>query len=741
MRSNERYRCEQGDIGMKAVTQNLKSGKMQVEDIPPPTLRPEGVLVRVRRSLISLGTERAVLELASMGMVGKARQRPDLVAKVLNKARQEGLWNTFKVIRNLMDSPIPLGYSCAGEIIAVGEDATEFAPGDRIACAGLNFANHAEIDYVPRNLAVKLPAAVSYDAACFVTVGAIAMQGVRLAHLQLGDKVVVMGLGLVGQIVAQLVRCAGGTVIATDLDPSKLELAARLGAHHIVADGPLDAVVKDATGGHGADAVIVCAASKSSDPLRRAGALSRLKGRVIVVGDVGMDIERRAFFEKELEVVVSRSYGPGRYDPSYEARGIDYPLPYVRWTEQRNMQSFLELVARGTVDVASLVTHRFAIADAAAAYRVVTGEVDERAIAMLLEYDGPADLPARVALPAAKATASSTTIRLGVIGAGQFAKAVLLPAFAANRQLQIHAVSTASGLTARDVGQRYGARFCTSDAHEVIADPEIDAILIATRHDLHGRLAAQAIRAGKAVFVEKPLAIDSDSLAQVQAALAAADSPRLLVGYNRRFSPLAQECKSFFADRVEPIAIVYRVNAGSFPADSWVFDPKEGGGRIIGEVCHFVDFICFLTGARPQRLFAEALPGKGPATARDSVCITLRMTDGSVGTIQYLANGDTSVPKEYVEVYCGGRTAILDNFRSLAMHQGNKRKTRRLLNQAKGHGEEVAAFIGAVAGGGEMPIDVETLVAVTQATFLVHASLDVGEVLPCGSPLPALQPY
>jgi predicted dehydrogenase len=395
------------------------------------------------------------------------------------------------------------------------------------------------------------------------------------------------------------------------------------------------------------------------------------------------------------------------------------------------MQSFLDLVARGNVDVMPLVTHRFAIADAAAAYRVVTGEADERAIAMLLEYDGPAELPTRVALPVAKVAGLDRPVRLGVIGAGQFAKAVLLPALAANKQVTVHAVSTASGLTARDVAQRYGARFCTSNAEEVIADPEIDAVLIATRHDLHGLLTAQAIQAGKAVFVEKPLAITHESLLQVQAAVAAAASPRLLVGYNRRFSPLAVKCKAFFAERLEPMFVTYRVNAGSFPADSWVFDPKEGGGRILGEVCHFVDFICYLTGARPQRIFAEALPGSGPrAMGRDSITIALRMTDGCVGTIHYLANGDPSVPKEYVEVFCGGRTAILDNFRSLSLHQGNRSRSHRLLNQAKGHSEEVDAFVGAIASGASMPIDMETLIAVTQTTFLVHTSLDLGEAVP-----------
>ena len=713
---------------MKAVTQNLKTGRMQVEEIPPPALRPEGVLVRVRRSLISLGTERAVIELASKGLVGKARQRPDLVSKVLNKARQEGLWSTYKVIRNLIDSPIPLGYSCAGEIIAVGEEATEFRPGDRVACAGLNFANHAEIDYVPRNLAAKLPAGLSYDAACFVTIGAIAMQGVRLANLSLGDKVVVMGLGLVGQVAAQLARCAGATVVATDPDATKTELAQRLGAHHAVPEALLAGVVEQVCGGQGADAVIVCAATKSSEPLKRAAALARLKGRVVVVGDVGLDLERRPFFEKEIELVISRSYGPGRYDPAYEVRGIDYPLPYVRWTEQRNMQSFLEMVARSDVDVVPLVTHRYAIADAETAYKVVTGEVHERAIAMLLEYEGSTDPSPRISLPIKAERPLDRPLRLGIIGAGQFAKAVLLPAFAADKRVQIHAVCTASGLTARDVGQRYGANFCTSDATEIIGEPAIDAVLIVTRHDQHAALAAQALRAGKAVFVEKPLAITLDALVQVQDAIMETVNPRLHVGYNRRFAPHAAKCKAFFAGRTEPLFVTYRVNAGSFPADNWVFDPKEGGGRILGEVCHFVDFICYLTDATPARIHAESLPGKGPRTLeRDSVSIVLRMTDGSLATIHYLANGDPGVAKEYVEVYCGQRTAIIDNFRTLSLHRDNRSSTHRLLNQAKGHAEEVAAFVRSVVGGEPMPVDADVLVAVTQTTLLVHASLDVGE--------------
>jgi len=720
---------------MKVVIQNLKSGQLQVDVAPPPALQPSGILVRVRRSLISLGTEKAVIDLANKGPLGKARARPDLARKVINKARQEGYWNTYQVVKNLISSPIPLGYSCAGEVIAVGAEALEFRVGDRVACAGLNYANHAEVNYIPRNLAVKIPEGLPYDAACFVTLGAIAMQGVRLAEIELGEKVVVMGLGLVGQLTAQLARCAGAAVLATDLDPSKAELAAKLGAHQVVSNPKqLAGAVAQFTNGQGADAVLICAATKSDDPARSAAEISRLKGRVIIVGDVGMNLERRAYFEKELKLVVSRSYGPGRYDPSYEARGVDYPLPYVRWTEGRNMLSFLELAAREDIDIAPLITHRFPIAEAESAYQLMTGERQEPAIAVLLEYDGDEPQPARInlaGLSAAKPRGAKSSLNrplnLGVIGAGQFAKGVLLPIFAKQRAMRLHAFCTSSGLTSKDVAERYGASYCASDPAEIINDKEIDAVLIATRHNQHAPLAAAALRAGKAVFVEKPLAITPELLADLCEAAREVETPRLMAGFNRRFSPLAVRLKEFFAASREPKFISYRVNAGSFPPENWVFDPVEGGGRIIGEVCHFVDLICYLTGALPRRVFAEALSGPGhPALERDSVTITLRMSDDSVGVIHYMANGDASVSKEYIEMFGGQRTAILDNFRSLALHQGNSRRRHRLFNQAKGHAEEVAAFMQALESDAPMPIDFETLVAVTQTTFLIHRSLDSG---------------
>lgn len=712
---------------MKAVLQDMKSGELTVADVPSPTLQSGGILVQVRRSVISLGTERSVIALARKGPLGKARDRPDLVRKVMNRARQEGVLSTYNVVRNLLSSPIPLGYSCAGRVLAVGAAVSEFRVGDRVACAGLGFANHAEIDYIPRNLATRIPDGVPDDSAAFVALGAIALHGLRLGSANLGESVLVLGLGLVGQITAQLARAAGATVVGYDPDPHKAALAERLGTH-VVSTKATDLLprIRSITGGSGVDLVLICAASKSDAPIRLAAAAARLRARVIIVGDVPLKLERRPFFEKEIEVKVSRSYGPGRYDPAYELRGVDYPLPYVRWTERRNMSAFIDLLAKGAIDVEPLVTHRYPIGDAQRAYEIVTGGEMKKALAIVLEYADsvPADAPARVTIKGARRGATPASVRLGVIGAGQFATGILLPEFQKHKQVQVMGVCTASGLTSRNSAERYGAEYCTSDSSQIMDDERINVVVIATRHDQHANLIAKAIRSGKTVFCEKPLASTRDGLAEVTAALAAAPNPRLMIGFNRRFSPLAQECRAFIREGNAPQSILYRVNAGTVASDSWVLDPVIGGGRIIGEVCHFIDFACFLTDSLPVRVFAEqvAVAGEGVAD-RESVSVVAALADGSVAMIQYTSSGDPSVPKERIEVASASRMAILDNFRSLSMHSDNARRRHRLLNQSKGHREEVAACVGAVTGGTEMPMDIDTQLAVTRATFAIEESL------------------
>jgi len=707
----------------------MKSGGLSVGDVPPPTLQRGGVLVQVTRSVISLGTERSIIALAKKGPIGKAQDRPDLARKVLNRARQEGLWNTYQVVKNLLASPIPLGYSCAGRVIAVGSEVSELRVGDRVACAGLGFANHAEVNYIPRNLATKIPDGVSEDGAAFVAIASIAMHGLRLAQLSLGESVLVLGLGLVGQIAVQLARAAGATVIGFDPDPAKAELARRSGAR-IVATSARELLgqIREATGGHGVDAVLICAAARSDGPLKLAAQASRLRGRVISVGDVPLRLDRRAFFEKEIEVRVSRSYGPGRYDPGYEVRGIDYPLAYVRWTERRNMAAFLELLAQGTVDLSPLITHRFDIARAEAAYEVVTGPEGKRALAIVLEYPAPdvvaAPAPA-IHLRNGRPAASGASVRLGVIGAGQFAKGILLPEFRKHRDVEFVGVCTASGLTSRSPAERYGAQFATSDAEDILADARINTVVIATRHEQHADLVAGALRAGKAVFCEKPLASTVAGLEKVVEALnASLAEPRLLIGFNRRFSPLAVAARDFVRHGSAPQSILYRVNAGPVQPDNWVIDPVSGGGRIVGEVCHFIDFACFLTGSTPTRVFAEQVAAAGERIAdRESVSVVVTFADASVAVIQYVTSGDTSVAKERVEIAAGGRTAILDNYRTLSLHDDNRVKRRRLLNQQKGHAEEVAAFVRSIATGTDMPISIETQLAVTRATFAIEASL------------------
>lgn len=712
---------------MKAVLQDMKSGELRLTDVPAPALQPGGLLVQVHRSVISLGTERSVIALAKKGPIGKAKDRPDLARKVLNRARQEGFWSTYQVVRNLLSSPIPLGYSCAGQVVMVGADVAEFRVGDRVACAGLGFANHAEINYIPRNLATRIPNEVSYDSAAFVAIAAIAMHGVRLASLSLGESVFVLGLGLVGQIAVQLARAAGATVIGFDPDPEKAALAARMGAH-VVSSRASELLprVRELTDGHGADAVLICAASKSEAPMRLAAQVARLRARAIVVGDVPLKLERRPFFEKEIELQVSRSYGPGRYDPAYELRGNDYPLAYVRWTERRNMSAFLDLVAKQSISVEPLITHRFPIASAERAYEIVTGPESRRALAIVLEYAAAeATVGAgRLELKPRASTATATPLRLGVIGAGQFAKGILLPHFLKRKEVRFVGLCTASGLTSRRPAERYGAEYCTSDPSEILQDPHVNTVVIATRHDQHASLVAEAIRAGKAVFCEKPLAATRAGLAEVTAAIAESPGARLMVGFNRRFSPLAQECRTFVREGGAPQSVLYRVNAGPVLPDSWVLDPVAGGGRIVGEICHFLDFACFLTDSLPVRIFAEQVAVAGErVTDRESVSVVVQFADGSVATIQYTSCGDPSVEKERLEVAAASRMAVLDNFRRLSLHADNRRRRRRLLNQSKGHAEEVAAFVEAIAKGTPMPIGLDTLMAVARATFAIEDSL------------------
>jgi predicted dehydrogenase/threonine dehydrogenase-like Zn-dependent dehydrogenase len=715
---------------MKAVLQNFKTGDMAVEDVPPPALKPYGVLVANTASLVSAGTEKAVIELAKMNPLQKAQARPDLVKKVLSKAGQEGMISTARIVMNLVSAPLPLGYSCAGIVTQVGARVADISPGQRVACAGLGYANHAEMVYVPRNLFVPIPENVSYEEAAFVTVGAIALHGVRQAELTLGETVVIIGMGLVGQIAAQICAASGCRVFCIDLDPQKIELAQKLGADGGIAGSDHNAIkasVLDFTNGRGADAVLITAGTKSNGPIELAPELSRDRARVVAIGDVGHNVPRRAYYEKEIDLRQSRSYGPGRYDPNYEERGQDYPAGYVRWTENRNMEAFLELVSRGRIRLTPLLTHRFDIEEAEKAYDLLLGEVKEPYIGILLDYNEQKPQPSSITIKETKPyNFGKGQVRLGIIGAGQFAQGVLLPALKNCADVTFKSFATSSGLTSVNVARKYGAEKCTSDYKEILADKDVDAVLIATRHDSHATIVIEALQAGKHCFVEKPLALDESELNRIISVKRQSDLI-LLTGYNRRFSPLAKKLKEEIGDT--RLVMQYRVNAGFIPGAHWHQDHESGGGRIIGEVCHFIDVMQFICGGMPVSVEARAVNDGNSPTDPDNVIVSLAFSDGSIGTIAYAASGDSGFPKERVEVFGGGKVGIIDNWRRLLV-QGNGRKYSKKcwLQAEKGHRQEMQAFIESVRTGRD-PISFESQVQTARATFAIQESLRTGTVV------------
>lgn len=718
---------------MKQILQNYKTGEVTVADVPPPVAQAGRVLVRAAASLISAGTERMAVELGRKSLLGKARERPDLVRQVIRKAQAEGVSSTLAAVRAKLDASNALGYSAAGTVFAVGEGVTEFRAGQRVACAGAGFASHAELLSVPKNLCVALPDAVDFEAAAFGTLGAIALQGVRLAEPTIGEAVVVLGLGLLGQLTVQLLKANGCRVFGIDTDPTRVALARTLGADDgALAGDAARAAVMHWSRGRGADAVLITAATSSDQPVEFAGEVSRLKGRVVAVGLVGMNVPRKIYYERELTLKVSMSYGPGRYDPEYEERGHDYPFPYVRWTEGRNIEAFLDLVASGSVDVRPLITHRFPIEEGERAYQLISGETSEAYLGVLLTYDTERELAGRVELRApTKAGAASVRegaarVRVGLIGAGSYAQKFLLPNFK-EAGAEFVSVATATGVTARDVGRKYDFARSVSGADAVLEDGDVNLVVIATRHDSHAELARRALERGRHVFVEKPLALDDAQLDAVLSA-ARASNASLMVGFNRRFSPHARAAHAFLAARRAPLSILYRVNAGRIPRGHWIQDAREGGGRIVGEVCHFIDLIHFLTNSTTTRVYAEPVASRDHETVDDdSVFITLRLADGSNASIAYLAEGDRALPKERVEIYGEGRTFVIDDFRAATAYASGRERRTRLRGQDKGQREEVRAACAVVTSGAPAPIALADLAATTRATFRILESLRTAE--------------
>jgi polar amino acid transport system substrate-binding protein len=712
---------------MKQILQQQRTGQLGVYDVPAPALQPQGILVANAYSLVSAGTERAKVSVAKKSLLGKALARPDQVRKVLAAYRSRGFRATVQQVRSRLETHDPLGYSSAGIVIAVGSQVSDLRVGDRVACAGGGYANHAEIVYVPETLASLVPDGLALSEATYATLGAIALQGIRQAAPTLGETVAVIGLGLVGLLTVQLLKANGCRVIGLDIDPERCRLGMALGAD--IAGSPDDPGTQTEIWRRvptGLDAVILAAATRSSGPVRLAAELSRDKGRVVVVGDVGLDIPRGPFFEREVDLLFARSYGPGRYDPSYEEKGRDYPIGYVRWTEGRNLAAFLDLQAQGKIDTRSLTTHTIEIDQAEKAYDLILGKSQEASLGVLLDYalnEDALPAPAAELVQVAKAPGARNRQGLALIGAGNFVQAFLLPELKARKELRLQSVITTSGRTARSVAERYGFQQCGSDPQLAFEDPQVHLVLIGTRHDSHSELAASALRAGKAVFVEKPLALSHEGLDAVSEAYAAAAAPFLMVGFNRRFAPLVQVLKSFFGDEAGPRLMNYRINAGYIPRDHWVQDPEIGGGRILGEVCHFVDLLSFVAGAAPVEVYGRALPDQG-RYSQDNLIAELTFADGSLGTITYAANGDPAVNKERLEVFAGGRAALLDDFKELSLAHG--RIDKHKATSDKGHRAEMQALVTASASGKAEPVPFREALSSSRATVALAESVQSG---------------
>ena len=718
---------------MKQILQNLKGGETEVADIPCPSLRKGQLLIRTRQTLVSAGTERMLVEFGKAGLIDKARQQPDKVRMVLEKVKTDGLLSTMEAVKNKLDQPISMGYCNVGTVMEVGASVGGFLKGDRVASNG----KHAEVVSVPANLCAKIPESVSDEEAAFTVISAIALQGVRLVNPTLGEAVVVTGLGLIGLITVQLLRAHGCRVLGVDFDQEKLRLAERFGAEVVNLTMGEDPVTRAQvfSRGRGVDAVILTAATKSSEPIHQAALMCRKRGRIVLVGVTGLQLSRADFYEKELTFQVSCSYGPGRYDANYEEKGQDYPIGFVRWTEQRNFEAVLDMMADGRLDVTPLISHRFPIEEADAAYALVGGAGPS--LGILLQYASSnvlSDSELRqqtVALKTPAVLADTSGVVAAFIGAGNYATAVLVPAFKAT-SARLKTIASNGGVSGLHAARKYGFEETTTATDQIFIDTEVNTVVITTRHDSHARLVCQALAAGKHVFVEKPLALDHEGLNQVEAryekAMEEGRKPLvLMVGFNRRFAPHVQKIKTLLSGVSDPKAMVMTVNAGAIPPEHWTQDLAVGGGRIVGEACHFVDLLRYLAGARVVEVQATALGGRTSSTTIpcDKATIMLRFADGSVGTIHYLANGHKSFPKERLEVFGAGRILQLDNFRKLTGYGWPTFRKMNLWRQDKGQKACAIAFVDSIKQGGEAPIPFDELIEVSRVTIQVAELLRV----------------
>lgn len=702
---------------MLQIIQDLKKGNTLLENVSTPLVRKGQVLIKTHRSLVSLGTEKMLVEFGKGNLISKARQQPEKVKQVLDKIKTEGLLPTLEAVFNKLDEPLPLGYCNVGEVIAVGEGVSEFTIGDRVASNG----PHAEIVCVPKNLVARIPDNVSYEEAAFTVIGSIGLQGIRLSNPTLGETYVVIGLGLIGLLTAQLLLANGCEVIGFDFDPRKVELAASKGIKAYLASS-VDSVktVESLTGNIGADAVIITASTKSNDVISQAAQMCRKRGRIILVGVIGLEIQRADFYKKELSFQVSCSYGPGRYDEDYENKGIDYPIGFVRWTEKRNFETILSALSKKQLDVLPLITERVALTDYLSIYNNMGGT----SIASILEYP-VTKIDTRTKVSVNNTISSPAKGIVGIIGAGNFTKMTMMPALK-SAGAHYKYIASAGGLTAKSLAKKYGFEYSTTNYKEILNDTDVDLVMITTRHDLHSKMVIESLEAGKNVFVEKPLAISSIALDQIINTYNNASAKTSInVGFNRRFAPLVQKAKKLLGNAKTPINIIATMNAGFIPSEVWVQDMQVGGGRIIGEACHFIDLMIYLTGSKVKQVFMSAL-GENPEENTDNAIITLKFENGSQGVINYFSNGNKAYQKERVEIFFQGKTLILDNFRKLSGF-GIKGFSSTSSTIDKGHKNQFALLLKQVKDGGNPIIPFSELVNTTRTSFAALKSMQTGE--------------
>ena len=717
---------------MKQIIQNYRSGELELAEVPVPMCSSNKILVKNCASLISIGTERSIIELGQKSLLGKAKARPDLVKRFMDKAKKEGFVKTFKEALDRLDNPTALGYSSAGVVIEVGSNVQKISPGDRVACIGAGYASHAEYITVPENLCCKIPDGLTFEEASSGMLGIIALHGIRCAKLSFGESVAVIGLGLLGLISVQILKAYGCKVIGTDIDPAKIELARKLGADYVFASVvDFKNGVEKATYGNGADAVIITAATKSDLPVNTAVDVARYGGKIVLVGVADIHPQRNEMWHKEVEIIVSKAGGPGTFDPFYENKGIDYPIGYVRWTENRNLEEFLRLVSVGRVDVKSLISHRFKIDGVETVYKNMLDNIGGPYIAVILEYP-ETDVQTAVTGSRMRVLKSKphdlspirSQISLGVIGAGLFGKSLLLPSLKDIRGIRLHTISTSSSSNTYHTGKRFGFENCTTDYREVLNDKEINAAMILTPHSLHAKMVIEALKAEKQVFVEKPLCINEKELEEIMDAYQH-QSLFLMVGYNRRFSPHSVKIANYLVNRQAPIVINYRINAGFVPADHWVHSEEEGGSRVIGEICHFVDMMQFLTKSNPVRVYGERISGNNKTTLNsDNLAITLKFEDGSVGNILYSASGDRAYSREQIEIFCEGSVIVSTDYRETNFITNGVKKRYKTFKQEIGYKEEMQHFYDVITEKSKPGITPQEIFLSTLTVFKINESLE-----------------